>query len=171
MFKSINPSIIISSHFKTFRRLNGNNKMMSPADFLLFACLPIFLAILLTYLNPEGLVIESSDLIKVIAIFGAFFFNLLALIFNIKDKIKNNAGDNPLKKKFADEIHANISFSILLSILLIVLISPSPLILTLNEWVVNIYLFLSHGFLIFYLITILLVLKKVFIILEIKEDK
>ena len=86
----INFSLIVKNHLKSLRSLNGNPKGIYWKDLLLFFIIPIIFSSLLAY-NNISLKEIAGDLIKAVAIFAAFLFNLLAIINNaIKDLKKES---------------------------------------------------------------------------------
>ncbi len=80
-----------------------------------------------SFLSFKDYTFESqlSNLIAGISIFGGFLFNLLAIIYSQLENIDNNNNNITdeellkLKKQFVDEIHINISFCIVLSIIIV----------------------------------------------------
>ena len=129
MFSRIDISDIIIGHFKTFKSLNDGKMIWW--DIILMVLFPIVISI---FLVRHNITLDNimGDLIKAIAVFGAFLFNLLALIYNLKEKLKQSTKDDPIKSLFAKHIHANIAYSILLSIVMIILFIVYEIVQTLN---------------------------------------
>lgn len=170
MFKRINIFGIISDHFGTLRRLDSDSKKIYWKDLLLFIGLPLIIGVFLAF---KGFSIKPyiGNLIAAISIFGGFLFNLLAIIYSQIDKIKSDAEDenNPIKKRFVKEIHVNISYSIVLSLIIIlVLIACTASIPSFQyDWIVKkIALGFTYFLLTKFLLTLLMVLNRVYILLK-----
>jgi hypothetical protein len=113
----INVYRIVVDHIRTLKRLGSDS--CSPADVFIFFVLPI----LLGALGYWGGASFKSDVINVIvtafSIFAALLFNLLLLIYSIIQKPTTGATSRPLREQFLQEIYANISFTIFISLLTI----------------------------------------------------
>ncbi len=114
-------------------------------------------------------------LISCVAVFGGFLFNLLAIIYSVIDKISKDAIDekNELKKLFAREIHINISYCILLSILLTITLILHTISIrpgTINVLAKNIVLTSTYFLLINFFLTLMMVLNRIYILLK-KESE
>jgi hypothetical protein len=170
MFKRINILGIIKDHFKTLRRIDSGSKKIYWKDLVLFVGLPVFIGGFLAY---EGFSIKPyiGNLIAAISIFGGFLFNLLAIIYSQIDKIKSDAEqeNSILKKTFVKEIHVNISYSIVLSLfIIIVLIGCTATISSFEyDWIVKkVALGFTYFLLTKFLLTLLMVLNRVYILLK-----
>jgi uncharacterized Tic20 family protein len=181
---------IINSHYKTFYYLEDKIEKTSISSYLIYIVIPLIISLILTFFGYT-MQSEINNLIAAISIFGGFLFNLLAIIYTQVDKILNaikeeeeklNEGQigkfdtkqNELtnKKAFAREINSNISYSIIISItiilfLLLLNVDLPPLdfinykpILRLIITGIN-YFLLSH-----FLLTLLMVLSRVYILLS-----
>lgn len=169
MFSSINVWNIVKGHFATFKSVDTGK--MIPIDIILIFFTPISLSLILIFCNISIANI-MSDLIKVVAFFGAFLFNLLALIYNIRDKIQQTLEPNSTRLKFAKHIHANISYAILVSIFMIILFIIYEIILNKEvHWLLDkAYTTIIVASLIHYLLTLIMILVKIYVILKIEED-
>lgn len=170
MFKRINIFGIIKDHFKTLRRFDSKSKIIYWKDLIIFIGIPTIIGVLLAY---KGFSIKPyiGNLIAAISIFGGFLFNLLAIIYSQIDKIKSDANqeNNLLKKIFVKEIHVNISYSIVLSLIIILVLFcctatfPSFK----YDWLVKkICLGFTYFLLIKFLLTLLMVLNRIYILLK-----
>lgn len=170
IFSRINFSGIIRSHFATFISLDTGK--IIPLDILLMVGAPITLSMGLIFFDIS-LANIMSDLIKVIAFFGAFLFNLLALIYNLRDKIRQSAKGDPVRLKFAKYIHANISYAILISIFMVILFIIYEIILNKEvHWIIDkIYTTIIVALLIHYLLTLIMILVNIYVILKIDEGE
>lgn len=175
MIARINIWKIIVDHFGTLRHTsNLNSKYIYWKDLLLFICLPILVSFTLTIL---GYTFEQclGDLITAISILGGFLFNLLAIIYGQIDKIKSdlNPNDNnelqDLKKRFVTEIHSNISFCIVLSLILIVSllsIKVDPIWLFDTIIFKKSITFLNYTLLLMFFLTLLMIINRIYILLK-----
>lgn len=171
MFHRISILDIIKAHFRTLRSLNQSvgDKSIYWRDIITFFALPIILSYIF-YILKLNLNSQVSNLIAIISIFGGFLFNLLAIIYSYIDKI-NVPTASIIKKKFANEINANISFCILLSIFIVLLLlaysffpaSHCGILLTYASQLVE---YLIYYLLILFFLTLLMVLSRVFTLLQ-----
>ena len=189
MFR-INVWHIVRDHFKSlWLEYDGEIKEgLYWGDKFLFFIVPIGLSITLIYYGID-LKPQVGNLIKVLAFFGAFLFNLLAVIHGQLGRIKEDAQkieDEEAKKqkiKFAREIHSNITFSMLLAIVLILFmliydLTPlndnCPNLVDITNWnkncinlvIIKTTLFLNYTLLILFGLTLLMVINRVYILVR-----
>ncbi len=170
MFERIDIVKIIKDHFLTLSRFDSKSKKIYWKDFILFIIFPVIIGTFLSYKN-FSIKPFIGNLIAAIAIFGGFLFNLLAIIYSQIDKIHADAnkGENKLKKVFVKEIHINISYSIVLSLIIIIILIACTIHLP-NfpyDWLVKkITLGLTYFLLAKFLLTLLMVLNRVYILLK-----
>ncbi|KYC44579.1 MAG: hypothetical protein APG10_01603 [Candidatus Methanofastidiosum methylothiophilum] len=127
MLDKINITNIIKDHLNTLKdfrvvKKNGGNFKSAPyykEDLLLFFALPLLTSILLLYfdllLNKE----LANVLITSLSIFAALLFNLLLLIYDVNKKNNIISGD---KHTLIGQIYSNISFSIFIAIITIIIL-------------------------------------------------
>jgi hypothetical protein len=140
--------------------------------------LPLVLAILITYFNLFDLRGQVANLLTVVGITGGFLINLLALIYNVIDSVRKEYPADAVKTIYAKEIHANISFGIVLSMFCCLLLliyglklpssfkswlSTYPQILPITKQVIEGFLYFLLG--IFFL-TLLMIIKRIFTIMD-----
>lgn len=172
MLARIDVYKIIKDHFGTLTAIGSSNKKMSGPDFLLFIAMPAIISALLAF---KGFTFENQvgNLISTVSIFGGFLFNLLAIIYSQMDKLSKDATGDKVKVRFIDEIHINISFCIILSILLVILLLLSTID---YSWLPSCVLFAKIGwwacfFVMFlFLLTLLMVVNRVYILLNRKSN-
>ncbi|GGG89952.1 hypothetical protein GCM10007415_25340 [Parapedobacter pyrenivorans] len=162
MFSKINISKIVVDHIRTFQNVRTGRYSFS--DFFLFFGFPIAAGIYFGVF--ERLCVGESYinfLIASISIIAGFLFNLLAIIFGIMDKVRTNVENDPVKQKLAAEIHSNIAFNILLAIFSVVslLFANSE-----NFYVALVANTVSISLCILFFLTILMVLKRIYIIMS-----
>lgn len=164
----INIWHIIKAHFDTFKHIKTKKSRL--LDYvIIIAGTPLLFASLFFYFDLS-ITNVIGDLIKAIAIFGAFLFNLLALIYNLSDKIK----EDRFKLKYAKEIHINISYAILLSLIMIVFFILYEVLVhkEINcALVYKVYMSILIFLLTHYLLTLVMILNKVFIIMKSEDIK
>ncbi len=170
MIDRINVLHIITAHFKTLRSLNNrSSNSIYWGDLILFIILPLIVAILLTYRNISIKSI-SGDLIKSVAIFAAFLFNMLAIIYNSLKDLSKDAETDQIKKIYIKEIHTNLSFNILVGIILIVLLviqsTFSDNVSCIKAIIEDLLNILNYYFLILFVLTLLMNLNRVYILLN-----
>lgn len=173
MFGRINCFKIVRNHFKTFRILGQESDRIYWQDFILFILIPFAISAALSYYDFQ-FKNQITNLIAAISILGGFLFNLLAIIYNSMENLKKDINetniDKPdLKRTYAKEIHSNISYNILLAIICIILLLlynidiPDFSYCSLVE---RLILFFNCYFLISFFLTLLMVLNRVYILLD-----
>lgn len=175
MFTKISVAGIVKDHISTLKS-NQTNQIYYP-DIFLFFLLPAILSSLMVYsgvpLN-DGLV---NALITSFSIFSALLFNLLLLVYDIAGKSSDEIKvTDPLEiKKVAQrrellrEIYVNVSFSILISTISVVVLLTYFL-KTTNcfVWKINLCSFqwlltaIVYYFSIQFLLTMFMVLKRIY---------
>lgn len=161
MFNRINLMKIFYDHLQTLKY--ADDKKYSFPDIILFYAIPLILSIIGYFKSILLTCSQVNLLITVFSIFTGLLLNLLLLIYDIVSK--NN---NTTKTKFLHEIYSNISYTILLSIiiifclLLITFVSETALLSSIGLFLI-----------IHFLLTILMILKRVHILLskETEEKK
>lgn len=170
MLDRINILKIIKDHLDTMRSLNQSSNRIYWKDFVLFFILPIIVSILLVW-KEYSFKEQLGNLIVAISIFGGFLFNLLAIIYSQMENIKKDAEseDDMVKTRFINEIHINISFCIVLSIVIVLSLLlttidiPEFEFLTILEKVIN---GLNYFLMILFLLTLTMILNRVYILLK-----
>jgi len=174
MFSRINILKIIIDHFHTLKVYKSESKYISISDFLLFIILPALIA---SFLSFKDYTFESqlSNLIAGISIFGGFLFNLLAIIYSQLENIENNNHNIEdknllkLKEQFVNEIHINISFCIVLSIIIVLTLLMTTIDFSdiLYSSVINkIILGINYYLLLLFVLSLLMVINRVYILLK-----
>ena len=165
MLIRVNFIHIIKAHFATFRAV-GQAKGIYFWDLILFIFFPAVVAIFMTCTGVEFKEL-ISDIITAISILAGFLFNLLAIIYTSLEKLKIEKSE--IKKKFILELHSNISYNILVSIFLIcflflykISIPKSELCDVLKKILIAINIFLLISF----VLTLLMVLNRIYILLD-----
>ena len=181
MFTKISIVDIVTDHISTLR--DGRTGKIYIPDIILFFILPAIVSGVMAYLG-----ISLSDnlvnaLITSFSIFSALLFNLLLLVYDISGKkseqIKGSDQSkitDPLeikrigqKNKLLREIYVNVSFSILVSIICVVILLTYFLKPTTCEfWVINLCLlkplftFVVYFLAVQFILTLFMVLKRIY---------
>lgn len=177
MLSRIDIRKIIIAHYKSLSSLNSKGIPFS--DVLLFIIVPVLISFGLTY-SDISIQNQVPTLVTAIAILAGFLFNLLAIIHTslgkIKQRIKNKGEEKKsIKFRFANEIHANISYNILVALFLIIFLVMFAFNIKFN----NIYFscvfikvlnFLCLLLLAQFLLNLLMILNRIYILLD-KEDE
>ena len=174
MLSRINILKVITDHFNTLKVYKSESKYISLCDFLLFILFPALIASFLSFkdYNFES---QLSNLIAGISIFGGFLFNLLAIIYSQLENIDNNNNNITdeellkLKKQFVDEIHINISFCIVLSIIIVLTLLMTTIDFSYFQFssaINKIILGINYYLLILFLFSLLMVINRVYILLK-----
>jgi len=175
MFAKISVAGIVKDHISTLKN-NRTDKIHYP-DIFLFFCLPAILSSLMLY---AGVLLTDSlvnGLITSFSIFSALLFNLLLLVYSIAEKnpdstkitdqleIKKNAQ----RRELLREIYINVSFSILIStISVVILLTYFLKISNCFFWKVNLCSFqwllaaILYYLSIQFLLTLFMVLKRIY---------
>jgi hypothetical protein len=127
MFDKINVFAIVEAHLDTLRSYRTKRAMKR--DYTLFFGLPLVASATLVTKNVGLDKDIVANLIAAMSIFSGFLFNLLAIVYSLVDTIKKNLKEDKadkqeeeLKRELVKETHGNISYSILISVLLIALL-------------------------------------------------
>ena len=161
MFDKINVYRIVLDHFQTLK--DYKTRRYRIGDFAIFFLVPLAVgAIVITFvgtLGPNSITIVTTSL----SIFAALLFNLLLLIYDLVRK-EGSDQQNSLRKQFLREIHSNLSFSILVALISVVL----SLVLALTNdsgAMEKVLSFVVYYMLSLFMLTLLMVLKRVHVLL------
>lgn len=153
MLSKINIFQIITNHLATLR--NVNTKRMAFDDLLTFLLIPLIISIglilLKVCLNDSAITI----IITTLSILVGLLFNVIVIIFDIikRDNTKR------LKNKILHELLTNISFSIILSIVIILFTLMTYFT---NECVKLLSTGFVYFFLCIYFFTVLMIIKRMY---------
>jgi hypothetical protein len=169
IFSKISTAPIIRDHFKTM--VSYRTKKVAIKDIFLFFILPFIIAFALVYLRVQLSRNIINILITSFSIFAALLFNLLLILFDIIHDDRNY--ENADKIEAINEIHSNVSFCILISIVSISILLISSLdfqfvaLIQNYRGVLTSILSTFVYFLVFlFIMTIFMVLKRVHILLQ-----
>jgi hypothetical protein len=119
MIDKIDLRPIIRAHFRTFR--NFESQKVSPGDYLLFVVLPAALTAVLVAVGVRLRPQSVGILVAALAVFAGLFFNLVILVADLavrgEDQPPTRERRLRIKSRVLVEVHANVSFAILVSVL------------------------------------------------------
>lgn len=146
------------------------------SDILAFYVLPLLLAILVYRgFDDNFLMRQSTNLLTAVSIIGGFLFALFAYIVGVIDKLIQNGSRNVIRNRFAKEIHVNIAYSILISLVSICqLLSLGFIKTSVTGWEVYgkaFALIMVYFVLIHFLFTLVMVVNRVFIVVSSEVDR
>lgn len=170
MLERINITKIIKDHLGTLRALNQTSERIHWKDLFLFFIIPAVIAFVLVW-KGYSFKEELGNLIAAISIFGGFLFNLLAIIYSQMESIKKDANseNDKVKKRFINEIHINISFCIVLSILIVITLLLTKIDIPKFEYLYILEKFivgLNYFLMMLFLLTLTMILNRVYILLK-----
>ena len=162
IFNKINLGEIVLGHIKTL--INDNDKKMDFDDIFTFVVIPIIFAFLMTVFDINIAEEASTIIITALSIFVGLLFNVIVLLFDILKRDNSNKTKNEVLK----QLLTNISFTICLSILIILL---SLINLSKIDIIVVIVDGIIYGLLALFFFTLLMVLKRMYALFmnEMKE--
>lgn len=169
MCTKLNITSIVKDHLNTL--YNNRTQKISITDIIELYFLPFLLSLILVLIINFGLTSDiTSILITSFSIFTALLFNLLVLLFDIVNKNKTIPADATDEEKkglsnklrLLKEVYSNISYCILVSIIVLVLLIIS-LVSTNEIFIKTMGILVYFGCLNFILILIV-ILKRIHIL-------
>src|SRR5215831_11060237 len=113
----INPFRIISDHFRTLKEHGSTS--MGIGDVFIFLLIPLILAGVGFWRQINFKAETINIIVTAFSVFAALLFNLLMLIYGLVQR-KDDSNESRLKAAFLKEIYSNISFTVFVSLLIIV---------------------------------------------------
>lgn len=172
MLPKINVSGIVLQHFETLK--SHKTKKRTWNDRVTFFIIPSIVSVGFIYQNYK-LDKDSLDvMIATLSILAGFSFNLQAIVFGYRDKIERSiTNEDSIKNIYIKQIHSNISFSIINALASILLLFINRLTFSFAEitfqfleiaYTINFIKvsvqFILYFSLIFYLLTLLMIVKR-----------
>jgi len=173
MISKVNVIQIVKDHWGTLQDANSNPPARSKGDIFLFFILPIPITVFITFFSEAKLDKDSvAILLAAFAILTGLLFNLLVLLLSLvaREEVAEDDIIGQIAKEKKDDLlkqtFANISYSILLGILLS-LTCVAGLYKRANcEWVITLSTFaVCYGGINFSL-TLLMILKRIHNLLD-----
>ena len=176
MIEKIDIGKILKNHIMTLRKVNSTK--ISFQDIMLFYALPILFSLLIIYYYNFTLTKNATNiLITSMSIFIALLLNLLLLLFDIirKNRLANDSTTNDPKYiiyyKLLYEIYINISYCICIALFSIILLLIFPILSRTNKLIIYIISFLIYFLTSNFLLTMFMILKRMFILISKEMDK
>ena len=175
MIAKINCASILKAHFATLKR-PGDGRRLCWADIFLFYGVPALIGTLVVWALDRSIGREASNfLATVFSIFIGLLLNLLVIIFdqvrttgeqlallatsNAEDRTKDDDRKNlTLRLEILNETFSNLSYSILISVVLLMLLFAERLFSGLIAVILSFAICFIIGN---FLLTVLMVLKRV----------
>lgn len=157
---------VFNNHFDTL--INFNNSKSSIKDFFTFFIFPFLLSFFFIFILNGRINENSINSISIsLSIFIPILFSFLIGIFNLnKDDIKSNRHYKVLK-----QFKSNISFGILISLILLLIIWFRYLNIKIFSFNLGLFSFLTLYLLIIIFLNFVMVLKRLIFIIDGKLDK
>ncbi|MBS1546486.1 MAG: hypothetical protein JSU02_03800 [Bacteroidetes bacterium] len=162
MFDKINIAQIVRSHLDTLK--NDNTKKAGVDDYLTFLVLPGAIAFALIVFDVRLNERATNIIITSLSILVGLLFNVIVLLFDLVSK----KGKRSLKNRILKEVLANITFAVLLAIISIILTLLANLP---NTCVVRVVEFCLYFLLSQFLLTSLMVLKRIYLLFRNEIDE
>ncbi|MDT8716981.1 hypothetical protein IAI10_09955 [Clostridium sp. 19966] len=161
---------IIKEHLNSLKSSNSSNGTLNLTEAICFFIFPFVFAVLFAWKK----VLNEQDINTVITIFSIFtglLFNLLILILDMVRKIKdmanneNDANSYNIRRTLLKETYANISFCIVLS--LVLLSFSFVFVIGVSKWLFKYILsVLVYYCIITFILTLFMVLKRIYSLLS-----
>ncbi len=157
MSSKLNVKEILCDHFNSL--INDNTGKPDFSDIFSFLLFPIIGSSILVYFK---IFIDSDrvdTLISALSIFVGLLLNVIVIIFDLikKDRYKS------IKNELLEEVLANISFAVFLSIICIIMLLFTLFSNCIAQYVFNSF---SYFFLIEFVLTLIMVLKRMYILFK-----
>ena len=170
MIDKINVSQIVVDHVRTLRSDATGKVHLS--DYLLFLALPLIVSALPVYYQTELKESVVTLLMAAFSIFAGLLINVLVLIYTVairlEDAVKvSDDGRYQLEREFIKQIFSNVSFSILVSVLIVFVLfvsSVSPKYVNIAGAAICTFLIVEFTF------TLLMSLKRLHVLLANRID-
>jgi hypothetical protein len=171
MSNKINLSSVVKDHFSSLQ--NDATKKLSFLDVSIFLGIPAILFVTSVwncFKLSDGAVVA---MLTAMSVFSGLLINVLVLIYTVAQNIakaseRRTTSDIENEKRFLHEIFANITFAIIVSILQILILASTYL--SGNERF-QIYSTATTVFLLInFILTMLMVLKRLYLLLQSKVD-
>lgn len=169
MISRLDITDVIRNHVHTMSSVRTGKILWG--DILLFYVIPTAIGVTVSKHFPVTMLIGAKgDLLTAVSIIGGFLFALFAYIVTVLDKLQAMNSTSPVKNRFAREIHTNIAYTILISLLSIVLLVCAGFLKEKPEgWEVmgKQFFFASlYAVLIHFLFSLVMVIRRVYIVVD-----
>jgi hypothetical protein len=163
---------IVIAHLRTLR--DSCSSEYSPSDLLVFFGVPAAAAFACPLLGWRFNADVLSALLTAYSIFAGLLLNLLLLVYTFSTQATHPTALAKVRTELVKELHDNIAYSILVSIVLVVFCMAAIAFVKMYEparftarWVTGSIIFLTLNF----VLTLLMILKRIYIILNSEIDR
>lgn len=158
---------VVHDHFATLK--DHNTRKVRLWDIVFFFIIPLPLAFLLEQFRSLGPGDAEGIIVTSLSVFAALLFNLLLLVYDLVSKADRDASNHRKKLDLLNQLFANVSFSILTSILSIVSVMTLSLDLVGGLAQVALGVF-AYYLIIVFMLTLFMVLKRAHILLSVELE-
>jgi len=163
----LNVSRIVSEHFATLT--DARTGLLSWGDVFEFFGLPALIAGAAIWFGVRFNYNVLSAILTAFSIFAGLLLNLLMLVFSFAEKAQNGGILADTRRKLLRELHSNVSFSILVSVIVVIVavvavvrVNPTPSETRLTgATMTSLLTYLMSNF----LMTVLMILKRMHVLL------
>lgn len=163
---------IIVAHWNTLR--DSRTSRYSLLDLLIFLGVPIAAAISAPLYGWRFNADVLNALLTAYSIFAGLLLNLLLLVYTFSTQVNHPSGLARVRAQVVRELHDNLAYSILISIVLVVLCMAAIAYIKMEAsrsatapWVTGSITFLTLNF----VLTLLMILKRIHVILDSELDR
>lgn len=166
---------IVTAQVRTMR--DNSSQRYSVSDILLFYGLPALLGVIAPRYGWKFSVDVLNALLTAFSIFAGLLLNLLVLIYTLSSQTEHPSVLTKARTSTIKELHDNIAYSILISILIVVVTMTAVAYLKMHEmpgvtgftstWLTGVMVFLTLNF----VLTLLMILKRIYIMLNQTIDR
>ena len=166
----IDVTRIVTAQIRTMR--DNSTQKYSKSDLLLFYGIPILLGAIGPYYGWKFNADVLNALLTAFSIFAGLLLNLLILVYTFSSQAEQPNALAKVRTTVIKELHDHIAYSILVSIVLVVVTMTTvaelkmheklPEVAFTNLWVTGIIIFLTLNF----VLTLLMILKRIYIMLN-----
>ena len=169
MISRLDITDVLRNHVHTMSSVRTGKILWG--DILLFYALPLAIGIAVSKFFPaKTLIAAKGDLLTAVSIIGGFLFALFAYIVTVLDKLQSINSTSPVKNRFAREIHTNIAYTILISLLSIVLLVCTGFLKVTPEgwevWGKQVFFVALYAVLLHFLFSLVMVIRRVYIVVD-----
>jgi FtsH-binding integral membrane protein len=166
----IDVTRIVSAQIHTMR--DNTTQKYSIGDLLLFCGFPLLVSGIGPYYGWKFNADVLNALLTAFSIFAGLLLNLLILVYTFSSQTEHPTALAKIRTALIKELHDNIAYSILVSIVIVVVTMTSVAYLKMhdtpqvvsftNRWLTGIIIFLTLNF----VLTLLMILKRIYIMLN-----
>lgn len=166
----IDISRIVVAQVRTMR--NNATQAYSVPDLVLFFGFPLLLGVVGGYYGWKFNGDVLNALLAAFSIFAGLLLNLLILVYTLASQTEHPSALTKARMNLVKELHDNIAYCILVSIVIVVVTMVAVAYLKMNEkppdeaftgqWVTGVIIFLTANF----VLTLLMILRRIYIMLN-----